>query len=144
MRYSEDKILSRTQRSSEKANIQDTHERFGLNMNTIRILVEPGICGFSCQVEARQKDKHCAIVEITGSECELIQKLAENIKEISVEDIFTPHTRNPVFKAVEQAGCHLTCPVPVALLKAAEVVLELALPKEACISFVQHEEKDST
>ena len=119
-------------------------EKLGLNMKTIRIIVDPGICGFSCQVEARRQDKQHAAIEITGSQCELIQKLAENLKEISVEDIFTPHTRNPVFKAVEQAGCHLTCPVPVALLKAAEVVLELALPKEACISFVQHEEKDST
>jgi hypothetical protein len=113
-------------------------------METIRILVEPGICGFSCQVDARQKDKHCAIVEITGSECKLIQKLIENLKEVTLSDIFTPHTRNPVFKAAELAGCHLTCPVPVALLKAAEAALELALPRDACISFVQHEKKDAT
>ena len=106
--------------------------------------MEPGICGFPCQVEARRQDKQHAIIEIKGSQCELIQKLAENLKEISVEDIFTPHTSNPVFKAVEQAGCHLSCPVPVALLKAAEVALELALPQEACISFVQHEKKDTT
>jgi hypothetical protein len=113
-------------------------------MESIRIKVEPGICGFSCQVEARQKDKHCAIVEITGSECELIQKLAENIKEVTLHDIFVSHTRNPVFKAAELAGCHLTCPVPVAVLKAAEVALELALPKKASISFVQPEKKDTT
>ena len=113
-------------------------------METIRILVEPGICGFSCQVDARQKDKHCAIVEITGSECKLIQKLIENLKEVTLSDIFTPHTRNPVFKAAELAGCHLTCPVPVAVLKAAEVALELALPQDAGISFVQHEKKDTT
>ncbi len=106
--------------------------------------MEPGICGFSCQVEARRQDKQHAIIEITGSQCELIQKVAENLKEISVEDIFAPHTSNPVFKAVEQAGCHLTCPVPVALLKAAEAALELALPQDASISFVQHEKKDAT
>jgi len=113
-------------------------------MKTIRIIVDPGICGFSCQVEARRQDKRHAVIEITGSQCELIQKLAENLKEISVEDVFTPHTRNPVFIAVEQAGCHLTCSVPVAVLKAAEVALELALPRDACISFGQHENKDST
>ena len=113
-------------------------------METIRIFVEPGICGFSCQVEARRQDKQRAIIQITGSECELIQKLAENLKEVTVEDIFTPHTKNPVFKAAELAGCHLTCPVPVALLKAAEAALELALPRDVCISFVQHEKKDAT
>ena len=113
-------------------------------METIRISVEPGICGFCCQVQAWQQNKHCASVKITGSQCKLIQKLTENIKEVTVSDVFTPHTRNPIFKAAELAGCHLSCPVPVALLKAAEVALELALPKKAIISFVQHEKKDST
>jgi len=112
-------------------------------METIRIKVEPGICGFSCQVEARQKDKHNAIVEIRGSECELIQKLDGSLKEVSLSTVFKPHTKNPVFKAAEKAGCHLTCPVPVAVLKAAEVALELALPQDACISFVQQEKKDT-
>jgi len=113
-------------------------------MESIHIIVEPGICGFSCQVEARQKDKHCAIVEITGSECELIHKLVESLKEVTLSDIFKPHTRNPVFKAAELAGCHLTCPVPLAVLKAAEVALELALPQNTCFSFVQHEKKETT
>jgi hypothetical protein len=112
-------------------------------MESIRIFVEPGICGFACQVEAGRQDKQRAIIEITGSECELIQKLAVSLKEVTLNDIFTPHTRNPVFKAAELAGCHLTCAVPVAVLKAAEVALELALPQDACISFVQHEKKET-
>ena len=113
-------------------------------MERIRIFVEPGICGFSCHVEARRLDKHRASVEVIGSECELIQEMAENLQEITLNDIFVPHTKNPVFKAAERGGCHLTCPVPVALLKAAEVALELALPRDACIRFEQHEKKDST
>jgi len=112
-------------------------------METIRISVEPGICGFCCQVQAWQQNKQCASVKITGSQCALIQELAKKIKEVTVSDVFTPHTRNPIFKAAELAGCHLSCPIPVALLKAAEVALELALPQEACISFVQDEKKDT-
>ena len=112
-------------------------------MESISISVEPGICGFCCQVKAWQQDKHRATIEITGSQCKMIQKLAENLKEIRIRDIFVPHSRNPVFKAAEQAGCHLTCSVPLAALKAAEVALELALPRKACISFVQDEKKDT-
>ena len=104
-------------------------------MERIRIFVEPGICGFPCQVEAIRQDKHHASVKIIGSDCELIKKMAESIKEVTLNDIFVPHTKNPVFKAAESAGCHLTCSVPVALLKAAEVALELALPRDASISF---------
>lgn len=113
-------------------------------MENISISVEPGICGFCCQVQAWRQDKHRATIEITGSQCKMIRQLSENITEIRVRDIFVPHTRNPVFKAAEQAGCHLSCPVPVALLKAAEVALELALPRKAQISFMQHDKKDTT
>ena len=111
-------------------------------MKTIRISVDPGICGFFCQVQARAQDKHHALIEITESQCELIQQFAENIKEVSLNDIFVPHTVNPVFKAAEQAGCHLTCVVPVVVLKAAEAALELGLPRDLRISFVPHEEKE--
>jgi hypothetical protein len=113
-------------------------------MESIRILVEPGVCGFSCVVEARRQEKQCVNITIKGSECELIQKLSEKLKEMTVEDIFVPHTSNPVFKAAELTGCHLTCLVPLAVLKAGEAALELALPRDACISFAQDEKKDMT
>jgi len=112
-------------------------------MKSICIAVEPGICGFSCHVQARRKSAQAAVVEITGSECKLVRELADNIKEITLHDIFTQQTRNPVFKAAERAGCHLSCPIPIAVLKAAEVALELALPHEARINFMQCKEKDS-
>ena len=110
-------------------------------METIRISVEPGICGFCCQVQARQQNKKRAAIEITGSQCKLVQKLADSVKEVTLHDIFTGHCSNPVFKAASQAGCHLSCPVPVAILKAAEVALGLALPQEVRISFGQCEKK---
>jgi hypothetical protein len=113
-------------------------------MKSIRIMVEPGICGFSCLVEAWQEDKHHAVIRITGSQCKQIGKLAENITEVTLQDLFARHTRNPVIKAAEQAGCHLTCPVPVAVLKAAEAALGLALPRDAYIRFETQQNKETT
>ena len=113
-------------------------------MKDVRVFIEPGICGFSCRVEARQENKHLASINITGSQCKQIRKLAENIKEVTLQDLFARHTVNPVIKAAEQAGCHLTCPVPVAVLKAAEAVLELALPRDTCINFEKHHKKETT
>lgn len=113
-------------------------------MKNIRLHVEPGICGFCCQVEAWQQNKHHAVIKITGSHCKQIRKLAKNITEVTMQDLFAKHTVNPVIKAAEQAGCHLTCPVPVAVLKAAEAVLDLALPCESRISFEQQEKKETT
>jgi len=113
-------------------------------LKNIRIHVEPGICGFCCQVEAWQQNKHHAIIKISGSQCKQILKLAENITEVTMQDLFARHTVNPVIKAAEQAGCHLTCPIPVAVLKAAEAVLDLALPCESRISFEQQKKKETT
>jgi hypothetical protein len=113
-------------------------------MKDVCVFVEPGICGFSCRVEARQENKHQASIKITGSQCKQIRKLAENITEVTLQDLFARHTANPVIKAAEQAGCHLTCPVPVAVLKAAEAVLDLALPRDVCITFKQHHKKETT
>jgi hypothetical protein len=95
-------------------------------------------------VEARQQNKHHASIKISGSQCKQIRKLAENITEVTMKDLFVRHTVNPVIRAAEQAGCHLTCPVPVAVLKAAEAVLDLALPCDLRISFEQQEKKDTT
>jgi hypothetical protein len=114
-----------------------------MNRESIHVFIEPGVCGFCCQVQAKRLDKQRALIEITGSQCELVQKLAENIKEVTLNDVFTRQTINPVFKAAEKAGCHLTCPVPVALLKAAEVALELALPRKVRISFEQSDNKEA-
>jgi len=114
-----------------------------MNRETIHVFIEPGVCGFCCEVQAWQQNKHCVIIEITGSQCELVKKLAKNIKEVTLQDVFTRQTINPVFKAAEKAGCHLTCPVPVAVLKAAEVALELALPRKVRISFEQSDNKEA-
>ncbi|NOX33037.1 MAG: hypothetical protein GXP56_04775 [Deltaproteobacteria bacterium] len=106
-------------------------------MENIVINVNPGICGFDCRVKARQSGKRIARVRVTGSECTMIQNLANHLNDISLKDLFTPLTKNPIFMAAEQAGCHLACPVPVAVVKACEVALELAVPKDAGINFLK-------
>ncbi len=52
-----------------------------------------------------------------------------------------PTTRNPVYLAADHAGCHPSCPVPPAVLKAAEVALEMALAHDATIRFEPCEEE---
>lgn len=42
-------------------------------------------------------------------------------------------TKKFIFLAAQKAGCHLSRPVPVAIVKASEVVLGLALPKDVSL-----------
>ena len=105
-------------------------------MKKVTVSVTPGICGFACQVTATRKSKRVASIEVIGSECKMINELAAGLLEVSVDDLFKPHTKNLIFKCTEQAHCHLCCPVPIAIIKASEVVLELALPQDVMLHFV--------
>ena len=88
-------------------------------MNTFTLDVMPGICGYTCKVRSSRTDKGTARVEIVGSGCAMIQEFSIKVADISMQDIFAPLTQNKIFQGAEIAGCHLACPVPLAVAKAA-------------------------
>ena len=101
----------------------------------VYVNAEPGICGFPCTIKAQKLDNRTVKVEINGSECKQIQRLSTCLTEMSLKELFMPLTRNPVYTAAEKSGCHPSCAIPTAILKAVEVALGVALPKEVCIKF---------
>lgn len=103
----------------------------------VLMVVDPGICGFTCSIRAGKEGKH--VTFDIQSECGQIQKLAEALGTMTLKDLFVPPSQCPIFRAAEASRCHLACPVPASLIKAAEVALGLALPKEATIRFFQTE-----
>lgn len=100
----------------------------------IRVKVDPGICGFTCSINAYKDGKYSVRFEIQ-SDCGQIQDLARDLGKISMKDLFLPLSRNPIFLSAEKSQCHLACPIPCSLVKAAEVTLGLALPKKVMITF---------
>ena len=121
--HNEDKRPSRTQKNANGRS------------NDSCAAVDAGICGFTCRIKAWKVDKKTVGLEISESECQQIQDFSEILSQLSLDEIFMPITRNPVYLAAEQSGCHPSCPVPVAILKAAEVAMEMALPRDASIRF---------
>jgi hypothetical protein len=109
----------------------------------ITVTVEPGICGFPCDVEVTNRGRKSVTIHIKGSDCEIIQRLSNQIKTLSLRELFAPIDRNPVFISSRRAGCHPPCPVPVAILKAAEVALDMALPRDVVITFQSQSRKSS-
>jgi hypothetical protein len=101
----------------------------------IRVQVESGICGFPCVIEARKEGPRAVSLKIIGSECEHIKRLSEDVVEMGLRDLFMPITKNPVYVSAQQAGCHSSCPVPAAVLKAVEVAMDMALPRDVRIKF---------
>ena len=99
------------------------------------VSVNAGICGFACRIKTWKIDKRAVGLEISESECQQIQQFSELLSKLTLEEIFAPLTRNPVYLAAEQSHCHPSCPVPAGVLKAAEVALEMALARDASIRF---------
>ena len=101
----------------------------------VYVRAEPGICGFPCTIKAQKSDNQTVTVDINGSECKQIQRLSTHLTGLSLKELFMPLTRNPVYIAAEKSGCHPSCAIPAAVIKAVEVALGMALPREIRIKF---------
>jgi hypothetical protein len=101
---------------------------------SVRVMVDPGICGFICSILAWKEGKEVKFD--IQSECGQMKKLTADLGSVQMKDLFVPLTKSPFFLCAEKSGCHLACPIPSALVKTAEVVLGLALPRDATIRFL--------
>ena len=110
------------------------HKKTGIE-ETVAVRIDPGICGFECEVEARVNGHEVQFS--IQSDCEQIKRLGGSLKPVSMKDLFVPLSKNAIFLSAETSRCHLACPVPWGLVKAAEVALGLALPKEATLRFLK-------
>ena len=102
---------------------------------SIRVTVDSGICGFYCLIEAWEEEKRQIRITISGSECKQIQRLSEKVQEMNLRDLFAPIGDNLVYSSAQAVGCHPSCLVPIAILKAVEVAMGMALPRDAVIRF---------
>jgi Family of unknown function (DUF6951) len=109
-------------------------QKGGKKEDAVRLEVDPGICAFTCLIYAFKDEKYTVRFGIQ-SDCDQIQNLARNLGKISMKDLFLPLSRNPIFLSAEKSKCHLACPIPCSIVKAAEVAMGLALPKRVTITF---------
>ena len=101
-------------------------------MATVRII--PGNCNFQTRVRVDRITRTRFNVRIeTG--CEKVVLLAGRIRELTLRDALCPPTQSPLLEKAAESGLHVSCPIPVAILKAIEVEAELALPAYVIIHF---------
>ena len=115
-------------------------EKLSKSTDDACITVDPGVCGFTCVIRAHHVEKRSVAIEITESECQQIKKMAGRIETISLRELFMPLTRNPVYRAAQESGCHASCVIPSAVLKTAEVAMGMALARPVCFSFDRDKE----
>ena len=98
------------------------------------VVVDAGICGFSTKVEAVRLSARRVSVTL-DSDCEMVSQLAEQIKELDWQDTLRECEDSLVYKSTLRCIKHTACPVFVAIIKAIEVEVGAALPKDVVIHF---------
>lgn len=92
-----------------------------------------GVCGFNTKVETQKGDSGQIRLTIE-SECEAINRLAEELTEVDPYREFTYRGAGPLtFEAAAKHCSHAACPVPVGIIKAVEIEAGLALPEDVSI-----------
>jgi len=97
-------------------------------------VVNPGVCGMDTTISVTKLSKQQFSVEVTTA-CEMITKLGELLSEIDLADILKPQIHSTVYQYASECQVHLSCPIPMAILKVIEVEAALALPRTVTVHF---------
>lgn len=108
-----------------------------------KVKVFAGICGFTTQIEAHDRGDYRASL-IVDSECPNWKKVGEILGDSELEvmkelfkDKKTEVLNSKVIDSALTTIPHVSCPVISGVLKALEVSVGLALPKDCSINFVE-------
>lgn len=105
-----------------------------------RVVIRSGSCGFTATVTAdKGADRKISISLV--SDCEMVQKMQQDIGSLERLDAFKGFMDNPVYRSAAKHLKHVACPVPSGILKALEVEAGLNLPREATIVFDKGEQE---
>lgn len=98
-----------------------------------KVVVDAGICGFTTTIEVIRLSSRSVGITV-ASECEAVGKLGAQWREV---DWAHALRRRGIPWSTNRRECptHVTCPVPVAILKAIEVEVGAALPRDVVIRF---------
>lgn len=96
--------------------------------------VDAGICGFTTLIEVVTLSSQRVRVSVT-SDCEMVSKMGEKLRDIDWRDALEQRENCLLYKSLQQHIKHVACPVPIAGLKAIEVEVGAALPRDVVIRF---------
>jgi hypothetical protein len=99
-----------------------------------RVVVEAGICGFTTTISAIKTGKRRVSVEVE-SDCEAVAELDGQLQDMGWLEALGPPGKSAVWECACAHIKHPSCPVPMGILKAIEVELDLALPRDVVIHF---------
>jgi hypothetical protein len=108
----------------------------------INVDINAGICGFTTRVSAEKTSGYKGTFSL-DSQCPNWQKVAESFADSEIDmmtELFKDKESGKVNSRIISTALstipHVSCPVISGILKALEVSVGLALPKDASIKFI--------
>lgn len=99
-----------------------------------KVKLNSGNCNNTTLITAEKvKGKKVNITLDSG--CEMVMKMLDDLSSLEMRSIFANFINNPVYRSASKHLKHTACPVPCAILKAAEVELGICLPDDVHIKF---------
>lgn len=99
-----------------------------------KVIIKPGVCGFTTTVEINKIDKSRLSCKIE-SDCKTVAALNESLTEVNKWDVLKPRAESEIYLKLSEHPLHLSCPVPVGIIKAIEAEAGLALARDVSIHF---------
>jgi hypothetical protein len=100
-----------------------------------QVTVNGGNCGFNSAINVEKLDRTTVRV-IVQSDCEHVAAMNPDLSSLEWrQTVFGRMNDSLVYQSASRHLKHAACPVPTAILKAIEVELRLALPKDIIIHF---------
>ena len=103
-----------------------------------RVEVFAGVCGHSAVIEISKVDDAHVQVVITSA-CDQITAMNPDLARMQWKgkghEVFKRMTESVVYQSAARHIRHTSCPIPAAILKAIEVEVGIALPKDVTITF---------
>ena len=101
---------------------------------TTTLNVDAGVCQFKTVIIAEMDDEMNIVYKIKSA-CPAVREVAKTLQPVAVfEAIAMPNTDNKVYKMCSELQ-HAACPVPCAMITAAEAAGQLALKQPDSFQF---------
>jgi len=98
------------------------------------LVVDPGPCGFTSKIQVVRVSARRAQVTVE-SDCEQVNRMGSELADLDIRSVMRPPGESIVYQIAARHACHLTCPLPLAILKGIEAEFQLALPRPVTIRF---------
>ncbi|KQM11580.1 hypothetical protein AOA80_07740 [Methanomassiliicoccales archaeon RumEn M1] len=100
------------------------------------LCVDAGVCRFHTTIRVCTNDEGSILFQI-DSGCPHVKKIPDCLPaDITPFDALRmPFSENPIYESCGKVLAHSACPVPSALIKAAEVAAGFGLKRNVCFTF---------